>query len=338
MARALDPTSAAPAASALFALGFLSTQALLPLLSKALRKKGIVGEDVHKPGRPLLPEMCGLAVPISMTICTLALIPFSGPQAASPALALLGAALISAIIGARDDLKPMGPRLKPLLLTSAAIPILALRAYSPFPSLPFIGRVRLTLVYPLAIPLGISVTANAVNMMDVFNGSMTGTCSIILATMALLLSLSGKWDLVPLPLALLGSLLALHRLNRYPAKVFIGDVGDLCVGASIGALAIIGGIEVPTAVAMMPHIMNAFYGLSSMGGLYERRQAKRRPVRLEADGRLAATSEKAAPITLARIILADGPLREWEVVKAMAALTTISSALAILTFAALIPR
>ncbi len=333
----MDPTSAAIAASALFALGFLSTRALLPPLSKALRKRGIIGEDAHKPGRPPLPEMCGLVVPISMAISILALIPLSGFREAGPALALLGVASISALVGARDDLRPMGPKLKPLLLALAGIPILALRAYSPFPSLPFIGRTRLTLVYPLAIPLGISVTANAVNMMDVFNGSMTGTCSIILAGMALLLSLSGKWGLVPLPLAILGSLLALHRLNRYPAKVFIGDVGDLCVGASIGALAIIGGIEVPTAVAMMPHIMNAFYGLSSMGGLYERRQAKRRPVRLEADGRLAATLDEGAPITLARVILAGGPLREDEVVKAMIALTAISSALAILTFAALIP-
>ncbi|MEM2989543.1 MAG: hypothetical protein QXU06_06515, partial [Candidatus Bathyarchaeia archaeon] len=176
----MDPTSATLAASALFALGFLSTNALLPPLSKALRERGIVGEDVHKPGRPPLPEMCGLAVPISMAICIMALIPFSGPQAAGSALALLGAALISALVGARDDLKPMGPRLKPLLLALAGIPILALRAYSPFPSIPFMGRARLTLVYPLAIPLGISVTANAVNMMDVFNGSMTGTCSIIL--------------------------------------------------------------------------------------------------------------------------------------------------------------
>jgi len=326
------------AAIALFALGFLSTGALLSPLSRFLRDRGIVGEDVHKPGRPPLPEMCGSAIPISIAICALALIPFSDPGAAAQALALLGTALISALIGARDDLRPMGPRLKPLLLALAGIPILALRAYSPYPSLPFIGRTRMTLVYPLAIPLGISVTANAVNMMDVFNGSMTGTCSIILATMALLLSLSGKWDSLPLALALLGSLLALHRFNRYPAKVFIGDVGDLCAGASIGALAIMGGIEVPTAVAMMPHIMNAFYGLSSMGGLYERRQARKRPVRLEADGRLAATADAGAPITLARVILASGPMGEGEIVKAMMALTAISSGLALLTFAALIPR
>jgi len=329
-------TEAALAALALLSLGFLSTSALLPPLSRALRRRGIIGEDVHKPDRPLLPEMCGLAVPISLAISASALL-LIGPRRGW-ALALIGTAAISALVGARDDLRPMGPRLKPLLAGLAGIPLLALGAYSPFPSLPFIGRTRLTLVYPLAIPLGISVTANAVNMMDVFNGSMTGTCSIVLLSMALCLSLSGRWDLVPLALALLGSLLALHRLNRYPAKVFIGDAGDLCVGASIGALAIMGGIEVPTAVAMMPHIMNAFYGLSSMGGLYERRQARRRPVRLEADGRLAATSDGLAPMTLARIILAGGPLREGEVVKAMTALTAISSGLAVLTFLGLIPR
>ncbi len=55
------------------------------------------------------------------------------------------------------------------------------------------------------------------------------------------------------------------------------------------ALAILGRMEVVVVVALMPQIMNAFYGLSSVGRLYERREIRQRPTKLLDDGRLAAT-------------------------------------------------
>ena len=61
-------------------------------------------------------------------------------------------------------------------------------------------------------------------------------------------------------LDLLAVLLAFYYFNRYPAKVFDGDTGSLAVGAALGALAILGRIETVVVVALIPHIMNAFYG------------------------------------------------------------------------------
>ena len=81
----------------------------------------------------------------------------------------------------------------------------------------------------------------------------------------------------------------------------------------------------------MPHIMNAFYGLSSIGRLYERREISSRPTTLLEDGRLKVGEDKAAPITLARIILAQGPLRESEIVKAMVILGAVCLVLAVVT-------
>jgi len=114
--------------------------------------------------------------------------------------------------------------------------------------------------------------------------------------------------------------------------VFSGDTGSLAVGAALGGLAILGRLEIVVVVALMPQIMNAFYGLSSVGRLYERREIIQRPTKLLEDGRLSATEEKNAPITLARLILAAGPTGEREVVRGMMLLTITSSILAVLTY------
>jgi UDP-N-acetylmuramyl pentapeptide phosphotransferase/UDP-N-acetylglucosamine-1-phosphate transferase len=104
------------------------------------------------------------------------------------------------------------------------------------------------------------------------------------------------------------------------------------VGAALGSLAILGRIEVVMVVALIPYIMNAFYGLASVGRLYERREIHQRPTILLENGNLQASSEGNAPITLARLILAAGPLGEQKIVRRMIILAAVSSVLAILTF------
>jgi UDP-N-acetylglucosamine--dolichyl-phosphate N-acetylglucosaminephosphotransferase len=247
-------------------------------------------------------------------------------------MAFLGATLIAGSIGIVDDRHPLGPKTKPLLTAIACVPILLLGTYVPYPNLPLIGEARLTIVYPLLIPLAIAVTSNAVNMMDVMNGAMPGTVAIIATMLTGILIVAGEWKIAPLSAGLVAAMLALFYFNRFPAKVFSGDTGSLAVGAALGALAILGRMEMVVVIALMPQIMNAFYGLSSVGRLYERREIRQRPTKLLNDGRLAATAEKNAPITLARLILAAGPSTERNLVRGMMLLTVLSSILALLTY------
>ena len=142
--------------------------------------------------------------------------------------------------------------------------------------------------------------------------------------------LLGRSEALILCLCLLGPLLVFFFFNKFPSKVFSGDVGSLSIGAALGAIAVIGRLEVVAVVAFAPQIMNAFYGLSSMGRLYERREVSR-PVAILEDGRLIATKDPRAPITLARVILARGPLYENEAAKIFFVLATISGILALAT-------
>jgi len=311
------------------ALGFAASFLSMPAIIQKMRKSGIVGVDVHKREKPFVPEMGGIAVLIGLTVSVSAAVLLM-PEKLGLLFSFLATSLIAGVIGAIDDLKPLSAKMKPFLTFSAGIPILLMHTYNPYPVFPIIGRTRLTMIYPFLIPFVVAVTSNAVNMMDPFNGTMSGTCSIVSLVLLASALLLGRHDGLILCLCLLGPLLVLYYFNRYPSKVFSGDVGSLSIGAALGAIAMLGRLEVVAVVAFMPQIMNAFYGLATIGRLYERREVSR-PITVLDDGRLVATADPKAPVTLARVILARGPLYEYEAARVLFILSFISGLLAILT-------
>ena len=314
---------------AALAVGFVVSFLSMPLVMNFMKRKGIVGVDVHKKDRPLIPEMGGIAVLIGLTASVLIAILLT-PEKTRLLISFLSTTLIAGAIGAVDDLRPLSAKVKPFLTLFAGIPILLLGTYNPRPIFPIIGQTRLTIVYPFLIIVALAVTSNAVNMMDPFNGTMSGTCTMIAATLIISSLLLSRYDGLLLSLCIFGPLLVLYLFNKYPAKVFSGDVGSISIGAALGAIAILGRLEVVAIVAFAPQIMNAFYGLSTIGRLYERREVTR-PVILLEDGKLMASSDPNAPITLARVILARGPLHEREAAQIFIILSIISGILAIFT-------
>jgi UDP-N-acetylglucosamine--dolichyl-phosphate N-acetylglucosaminephosphotransferase len=314
-----------------FAVTFVVTFAVTPIVAKAMKQRGITGKDVHKLSKTEVPEMCGLAVIIGLVIGTVAYV-VVWPGVIREAAAFVGTVLIAGAIGIIDDLHPLGARSKPALTALACIPILVLGTYVPYAEIPLVGLVRFTIVYPILIPVAIAVTSNSINMMDVMNGAMPGTVAIISLTIVGLLLWSGDTRTATLASILLAAMLAYYYFNRFPAKVFGGDTGSLSVGAALGALAIFGRIEAVTVVALIPQIMNSFYGLASVRGLRERREILQRPTQLLENGLLRASTEKGAPVTLARLILVARPWGEREVVRGMMVLTTVSCILAVFTY------
>ncbi|RLI04256.1 hypothetical protein DRO22_04180 [Candidatus Bathyarchaeota archaeon] len=315
---------------AALSVGFVVSLLSMPLVMKFMKRKGIVGVDIHKKDHPSIPEMGGTAVIIGVAASVLTVIVLT-PGKTHLLISFLASTLIAGAIGAVDDLKPLNAKVKPFLTLFSGIPILLLGAYnSRGPVFPIVGQTRLTIVYPIMIIIALAVTSNAVNMMDPFNGTMSGTCTVIAVVMIVSSLLLSRHDGLILSLCIFGPLLVLYLFNKYPAKVFSGDVGSLSIGAALGAIAIIGQLEVVAVVAFAPQIMNAFYGLSTIGRLYERREVPR-PIVILDDGRLMATSDPDAPITLARVILARGPLHEREAAQVFIILSIISGILAVFT-------
>ena len=99
-----------------------------------------------------------------------------------------------------------------------------------------------------------------------------------------------------------------RSVNQFIALIFPGDSGALTLGAMYGTIAIIGHVEIIAAVALLPAVINSFLFLSSMKRIVEHRQIKGKPTENTDDFKLKATSDKTAPVTLVRLILAGGPL------------------------------
>ena len=323
-----------------FIIPLIITLIGIPILKRFMLKKGKYGIDVHKKDKPKVAEMGGLMILLSVVITTVILIFLVDTTLEKMMLGAFGLTLLVAgIIGIIDDLYRLSGILKPVLLLIASAPIIVFGliktgVFVPNPQLPLIGETNLTIVYWLLLPFVITVTSNAANMLDVFNGSLA-TTSMLVLFFTFFTNMIIKSDLQTLDityvlvLMMIGTLLIFWTFNKYPAKVFAGDTGSLTVGAALGAIAILGRLEVVVIIAMIPFIMNGFGIISSVKGLFERSEMAR-PTRMTKDWKIASTGNIKAPITLVGLIVQDGPLDEKDVVKAFNILTIVSGIFALI--------
>jgi UDP-N-acetylglucosamine--dolichyl-phosphate N-acetylglucosaminephosphotransferase len=251
---------------------FLGTRLLIP----RLRRAGLVGPDVNKPARPLVPEVGGLALVAGFgagMLLAIALETF-WPHLLSLDLtalfAVLCTVLLTTLIGVVDDLIGIRQWLKALLPLIAALPLVAVRAGVSSMRLPFFGRVDLGPLYALVlVPLGVTGAANAVNMLAGFNGLEVGMGLVALGSLAAIAARLADPTALALLLAGIGASLGIIYFNWYPARVFIGDVGTLSIGAIIASAVIVGNFEWAGIVVILPYaldfLLKAAHGFPSRG-------------------------------------------------------------------------
>jgi UDP-N-acetylglucosamine--dolichyl-phosphate N-acetylglucosaminephosphotransferase len=307
------------------AITLLGTRGLIRLLS--IRRWTV--EDAHKPGHPQVPRPGGPAI-VGGIVAGEALVYFA--TASSGALALMLCTALAGIMGLLDDMLVFRGLAKPLLAVVAAIPLLLIPgAYDFHLGLPLYGAVFLPLIYPVLILLAVPVTANTFNSIDVLNGAVSGFTAIAATSVLIALALAGDLAGALIALPLTATAASFFYFHRYPSRVFPGDSGTLAFGTAYGALAVTGRVEIVAVVAILPAILNSFYFLASVRRIVEPREIKVRPVTLLPDGRLAANRDPRAPVTLVRLILADGPLGERVIVRNILILTAISGLMAVFT-------
>ncbi len=307
----------------------LITAVFIPISKMVSRKTGCMGFDAHKTPPYPVPKLGGLSIVagtiagfgvIALTVSNLALF-----------TALYASTLTAALIGLFEDFRELNPLLKPFLLSIAGIPVVLAGVYSPNPFIPFVGSTRLTLLYPLLILVGFAVVCNAVNSIDVLNGSMAYTSLAALIPLSVTSFLEGRLDILTLCLVTAVSLGVFLVQNKYPAKIFAGNVGSLYVGAILTFIAITGRIEVVATVALMPQIMNEFHIIYSLRGFKSAKETVNRPVIVNNNIIKASVDEKA-PITLLRMLTVGDGLTEKKAVTHMTLLSLYSAFLSIITY------
>jgi UDP-N-acetylglucosamine--dolichyl-phosphate N-acetylglucosaminephosphotransferase len=284
-----------------------------------MKKKGYVGYDIHKNAKPEVAESGGISMLVGISVASGLLI-FFFPTFINVILIFLLTALLAGMIGFIDDRKKLRSRYKILLtIFTGSIIFLAnlfnfINISSPF--FPFIGQLRITIIYPLLIPLIVAVFANSVNMLEGYNGEGSGTCLIAICFIFICGLLWNSAVTILLALPVLAVLIPFFLYNKYPAKIFPGDVGTLSLGAMIACIALIGSIEVAVFCALLIHIFNSFYVISSVRGFIESSdiQLGRDDIILLPDNRIKASDNKKAVLTLPRLILVEEALTEKELV------------------------
>ncbi len=95
------------------------------------------------------------------------------------------------------------------------------------------------LIYPISF-LTILGLSNAVNLSDGLDGLVAGCSSIIFCGLGteILLNNNQFTSFSILCFSMAGLSLGFLKLNKYPAKIFMGDTGSLCIGAIIGLICI----------------------------------------------------------------------------------------------------
>ena len=309
-------------------VAFFLVFVMIPPLIKFLEKRNMVVKDMNKKEDVMVARPGGLALIVGIIASELVLYAF---LQMNEILAIIITTSAAFAIGYVDDRKVMGGWFKPVALAIAAIPIIALGAYNTDLAFPIFGVVQIPVLYLALIIFMIPITGNTINSIDVLNGVASGFMVIASFSLSICLFIVQNYEIaiVSLPLGFVS--LAFYKYHKIPSKIFPGDSGALTLGAMYGAIAIVGGVEIIAAVALLPAVINSFLFLSSVKKIVEHRQIKGKPVDHTDDFRLRATSDKSAPITLVRLILAGGPLSEKQVGYAIFKLAIFSGILAIIT-------
>lgn len=311
------------------AIAFIAVYGTTPRLISLLNKKNMTVKDYNKETATMVARPGGPSILVGILASEFTLYGFF-PSASI--LAIISTTSLAFLVGLADDRKVLGGWFKPLALAVSALPIILLGAYvPPHLAFPLFGSVKIPELYLGLIVIMIPVMGNTINSIDVLNGVASGFMTIASFALTICLVIVQNYDiaLASLPLGFVS--LAFYKYHKVPSKIFPGDSGALTLGAMYGVISIVGHVEIIAAIALLPAVINSFLFLSSVKRIIEHRQIKAKPVVHTADFKLMASDDKSAPVTLVRLILANGPLTEKQVGFVIFKLSLFSAALAIIT-------
>ena len=237
-------------------LSFAFAMLLTPITIKILRRRGILAVDYYKRERREVPKSGGIAVISASLLSFSVLILFESTYLHNHcnidfvAILLM---LFYGIFGAIDDFTDIGRPIKiffPLILSLPAL----ITAHSTEIFLPFIGFFDFSYFFYVIIIVYIMVVSNLVNMHSGFNGLASGLSAILIATLLVKIAMKGG-DFIFLG-CVLGATLGFLWYNWYPARVFLGNIGSLSVGAVIGYAIVAFGFFISGFIMLIPHTAN----------------------------------------------------------------------------------
>ncbi|MGT2749435.1 phospho-N-acetylmuramoyl-pentapeptide-transferase [Streptococcus orisasini] len=237
-------------------VSFILTVLAMPFFIRFYQLKKINGQQMHedvkqhlaKAGTPTMGGTVFLAVAVLVTFVFAFLVNLLKDSGFGATLAILFIVLIYGIVGFLDDFLKIFKKINEGLTAKQkmALQIIGGLVFYFVHVLPsgadtlnlFGFPLHLGVFYVAFILFWIVGFSNAVNLTDGIDGLASISVVISLTAYGIIAYLQKQFDILLIIITMIGALLGFFVYNHKPAKVFMGDVGSLALGAMLAAISI----------------------------------------------------------------------------------------------------
>ncbi|AAN58205.1 phospho-N-acetylmuramoyl-pentapeptide-transferase [Streptococcus mutans] len=237
-------------------ISFILTILAMPFFIRFYQLKKINGQQMHedvkqhlaKAGTPTMGGTVFLLVAALVTFICAFVLHITGGPAFGATLAILFIVLIYGTIGFLDDFLKIFKKINQgltawqkmaLQLIGGLVFYLVHVKPSGTDSLNLFGfPLHLGVFYIIFILFWVVGFSNAVNLTDGIDGLASISVVISLLTYSVIAYVQNQFDVLLIIISMVGALLGFFVYNHKPAKVFMGDVGSLALGAMLAAISI----------------------------------------------------------------------------------------------------
>lgn len=240
----------------IFLVSFLTCFVVIPFLIRKFKEKDekpYVVPDMYKKDKSKIPNLGGLGILFGviagLIVAQLLIVDVNN------LMIFYFVVIVYAIFTLIDDLIDVGRKSKIFIPFFLALPIALLNIDTTFSFYFFELDMGVFFSYVIA-PVYLMVVANLINMHSGFNGLQTGLSGILLTTIAIKVIMRYGWETTHFIMPVLAAVLAFWYFDRYPSKIFLGNVGSYTIGPAVGGLLILNNMEFFGMIILLPHIVN----------------------------------------------------------------------------------
>jgi UDP-N-acetylmuramyl pentapeptide phosphotransferase/UDP-N-acetylglucosamine-1-phosphate transferase len=200
---------------------------------------------------------------VAIVFVSLAGLVYVGTYAGVRVAPLAVAFLLLALVGLRDDLRPVPARVRLLLQIAAAAIVVAGCGYFRSVSLPGVGELPLGWFGAVATCIWIVGMMNAFNFMDGIDGIAGGQALVAAIGWCLIALRLGDTTLFLLAGWIGAAVLGFLVHNWWPARIFMGDSASAPLGLLFASLPLVAPspdpLLLPAALLLWPFILDTFF-------------------------------------------------------------------------------
>ena len=272
-----------------FLLSAVTSYALTPLVARVARRKQWI--DTPDASRSIhtqpIPRIGGVAIVGAFLVGLIyfALVPYVLPEEIAnsiriPSPLVITGALIMAVVGLYDDIRPMHFLAKLAFQFGVAVLMISGGFVIPEVFNPFTdGAFILPRWFAIALTVAWIVGAiNAINLLDGMDGLASGVCVIVFGSLTAAYMVMGDWTNSAWVAVIVGALFGFLRYNFNPAQIFMGDSGSMFLGFLVAAYSLHGASRANSLLALLIPIIAMGLPVMDTGLAIIRRFIERRPI------------------------------------------------------------